>query len=217
MTVDPSLPRARRMRPEDRREQIVAAARALALEEGLDAISRRTLAARIGVAAALIGHYTTSMEDLVAETFTAISARELAEVRELATARPTPTAALAATLASLLGGERDDVTAVWTDGWSLGRRSAPLAGAVLEQLNAWERLMGDLLRDGVAAGEFRCASPEVLAREVMGMIDGLNAQALVRRRAGGDPGESEPRVDLVAAVLATELGIPREALGPQPA
>ncbi|WP_202344880.1 TetR family transcriptional regulator C-terminal domain-containing protein [Leucobacter chromiireducens] len=198
--------RARRMSPEARRAQIYAAARELALAEGLHAISKRTLAARLGIAPALVGHYAVSMESLVAETFSAISARELAEVHALVQGADGPRDRLAVLLRALLEGGREDVTAVWADGWSLGRRSEALAQAVHEQMSAWETALCEIVTAGVRAGDFRELDVPAFARGVMGMVDGLNAQALVRRRVGAAR-EAGERGELVMRVVALELGV----------
>jgi AcrR family transcriptional regulator len=200
--------RARRMQPDERRQLIMTAACGLGLEHGLNAISRRTLAARLEITPALIGYYTTSMEDLVAETFSSISARELQEITEIAEHQPTPSRALVAVLSTMLDGKRDAVTAIWADGWSIGRRSVPLAHAVHEQMLAWERLLSGILCRGGAAGEFVCADPSRLAHATLGLVDGLNAQALVRRRThAGGRAETDDRLDVVLRMISHELNI----------
>ena len=181
---DPA-PTRRRRSPAQRRAQIAEAARALALDEGLAAVTLRAVAARAGVTPALIAHYMPSMDELVADTFAAVVGAELDEVRELAASAP-PVPRLASVLRTVLDGTRDDVTLVWIEAYALGRRSEALAAAVRAAMDDWQGMLRDLLADGVAAGAFRIADPADAAWQLLGMIDGLNAQALVRWGATGD-------------------------------
>jgi AcrR family transcriptional regulator len=80
----------------ERREAIVAAARALAAEGGMAAVQMAPVAARAGIAAGTVYRYFQSKTELVAAVMTAISERELAAVRAAADAAPGPLSALAA-------------------------------------------------------------------------------------------------------------------------
>ena len=66
------MSRAARRPPAERRAELAASARAVALDEGLAAVTLRAVAARAGVTPALVAHYHESMDALVAETFTSI-------------------------------------------------------------------------------------------------------------------------------------------------
>src|SRR4051794_21027519 len=58
-----------RKRPEERREEILSAAAAIALDEGLERITLRAVAGRLGVRPGLISHYFPAAEGLVEEAF----------------------------------------------------------------------------------------------------------------------------------------------------
>lgn len=175
-----STPRPARKAPGDRRAEIAAAARTLALEQGLDAVTQRAVAQRAGVTPALVAHYVTSMDALVADAFAVIVGEELREVRDLAAAETDPVARLAAILATLLDGSRQDVTLVWVQAWSLGRRNEALAGRVRERMDEWRAALRDVLEAGERAGAFSCGDAGETAWHLLAMIDGLNAHALVR-------------------------------------
>jgi len=207
--------RAPRRTPQQRRTQIAEAARALALEEGLAAVTLRGVAARAGVTPALVAHYMPSMDDLVAATFAAVVAAELDELRELAASAPVIDR-LAAVLRTVLDGTRDDVTLVWIEAYALGRRNAALAQAVREAMDSWQGMLRDLLADGVASGAFRLADPADAAWQLLGMIDGLNAQALVRW--GGASDRSTLLLHAVEGMLDLARGTLTEpARSPEPA
>ncbi|WP_203135894.1 TetR family transcriptional regulator C-terminal domain-containing protein [Microbacterium sp. JZ31] len=182
-----SRPRAPRRAPEERRAAIADAARAVALADGLGAVTLRAVAARAGVAPALVAHYADDgMDALVADAFAGIVARELDEVTAIVAGAGDPRAALAALIRTLASGERDEVTAVWVEAWALGRRNDALAAAVRTQMDAWQRLVQDVVEAGLATRDFRVADAAGAAWQVLAMIDGTGAQGLVRWGAGSD-------------------------------
>lgn len=181
MSSDVRRPRAPRRAPDERRAGILAAASALAAERGLSAVTMRAVAARAGVAPALVAHYADGgMDGLVAAAFEDIVARELVEVTAIADAQPEPRVSLAALVRTVAGGERDAVTGTWVEAWALGRRNEPLAAAVRRQMNAWQALLERIIDAGAASGAFRVADVGEAAWQALGMIDGVNAQSLVR-------------------------------------
>lgn len=200
------MSRAPRRPPAERRAEIAEAARAVALADGLAAVTLRGVASRAAVTPALVAHYHPAMDELVAATFAAAVAPEVPEVRALLAAEPGPAARVSALLRTLLDGSRDDVTTVWVEAFALGRRNDRLAEAVREQMDAWQSLIREVVEEGVVAGTFVVADPSAVAWQLLGTIDGLNAQGLVRWGAGGD------RYPLLAHAVEGMLGLPRNAL-----
>ncbi len=203
--------RAERKSPAERSAEIEDAARSIALAGGLTTVTLRSVAAHVGVTPALVAHYQPSMESLVASTFTAVVAAELADVGALLEPFPTATERLSRLIDTLQDGSRDDLTLVWVDAWSLGRRSEILAAAVRTQMDAWEALITDVLVAGCDAGEFTTDDPDTVAWQLLGMIDGLNAQSLVHYR------DAPSRGRLIAHAIEHELGLPAGALAAVPA
>jgi AcrR family transcriptional regulator len=81
-----------------RHDTIVAAARAIAAEQGLGAVQIVPVAERAGIAAGTVYRYFPAKTDLVKALVEAVSARELAAFRRAADAAPGPLSALAAGL-----------------------------------------------------------------------------------------------------------------------
>ncbi|WP_156760243.1 TetR/AcrR family transcriptional regulator [Microbacterium karelineae] len=179
MSSAPSRRRAPRRSPEERRAEIASAAREIALADGIAAITMRSVAARVDVAPALVAHYVPTMDELTSSTFREITSGELAEITQLA-AGLAPRAALAEIVRTTVGGGRDDVTAIWVEAWALGRRNETLAAAVRAQMDAWAALLRGVIERGAADGSFRVDDADAAAWQLLGMIDGLNAQGLVR-------------------------------------
>lgn len=198
--------RASRIPAALRAEQIHVVAQELALEKGLSAVTQRAVAARAGVAAALVAHYAPSMNALVADAFSAIVAKELSEVRAHLSAVRNPVARLQTLLSTALDGSRDDVTPIWVEAWSLGRRIPELASAVTEQMQDWHDTVVDVLEAGVDAEAFRAENLDSIAWQTLGMIDGLNAHEMVGYRQEGSP------VGLIGRALEHELGLPAGSL-----
>ena len=204
--------RAPRRAPEQRRAQIADAARDLALDEGLSAVTMRAVATRAGVTPALVAHYAPSMDALVADTFATIVGDELDELDELdALTESGPALERLATLVgTLLDGSRDDVTLVWVEAFAMGRRSEPLAEAVRDHMDRWQKALHSLIDDGIAEGDFRIDDAADAAWQLLGMIDGLNAQALVRWGGASD------RSLLLRRAVEGMFGLSRGALDVPP-
>lgn len=202
----PIRTRASRKSPAERSAEIANAARQVALEQGLAAVTLRSIAARAGVAPALVAHYQPNMDALVASTFGTIVAAELAEVHDLVAALPTPRERLALLLETLLDGTRDDVTVVWVEAWALGRRNDALAETVRHEMDDWRTLVQGIIETGVADDGFETDDAASVAWQLLGMIDGLNAHALVRWEDAADRGSR------IGHAVEGMLGLPRGAL-----
>ena len=206
----PTRKKAARKSPAERAAEIADAAHGLALEQGLSAVTLRDVAARIDVAPALVAHYEPDMQALIASTFASIVAAELAEVDALVAGLPSPRERLAAMLATLLDGSRDDVTVIWVEAWAMGRRNEALATSVRDEMDAWQAMIRGVVEAGVASGEFETDDPAAAAWQLLGMIDGLNAQALVRW------GDAADRGSLISHAVEGMLGLERGALALPP-
>jgi AcrR family transcriptional regulator len=209
-----STPQRTRKSPGERAAEIRAAAVALAREQGLSALTLRSVAERAGVAPALVAHYRPSMDALVAEVFGEVVGAELAEVRTAVTG--TPGQRLARLFATILGEGRDDVTLVWVEAWAHGRRNPALSAAIDEQMNAWQAYVAAIIADGCRTGDFTIPtpappdagasgsarvgpdSPDAVAWELLAMIDGLAAHAMAR---GTDPAPFIARLARASEVL----------------
>ena len=193
--------RAERRPPEVRAAEIRDAARAIALDGGLNAVTLRSIATRVGVTPALVAHYEPNMDALLASTFTSVVRSELAEVSERLADEPTPTDALRQLITTLLEPARQETTAIWLDAWSLGRRNDVISDAVRLEMDAWQDFVVAIVQAGIDSGEFATTEPDAVAWQLVGMIDGLNAQSLVRYR------DSQSRSRLLSHAMEQGLGL----------
>lgn len=211
-TMSPSTPTRTRTRlsPEQRRESILEAAREVAVSEGLLGLTLKSVGAKAGVASSLVAHYFPVMNELVVETFRALAGDELDSLRVLQLREPSALGRMRILVDWLQGAERLDVTATWLDATLLGRRNETLAAEVRQQLDRWQESVSGLIREGVAAGEFTCDRPEIVAAHILSLIDGLNTNSLVNYHDAA--GLAEYLRELVEA----ELHLPRGSLTTAP-
>lgn len=195
-----------RKSPAQRSAEILEAATQLAREQGLGALTLRAVAERAGVASGLIAHYQPSMDDLVARVYSDLVAAEIGEVEALLAEHSAATGRMAALIETLLDGTREDLTVVWVEAWALGRRNPALAVAVRAQMDAWHRMVAAVIDDGCASGVFTTPSSSDAAWQLLGMIDGLNAQSLARGIEG------EGYVEKMTRAAEILLGAPAGAV-----
>lgn len=203
-----STVRRARKSPAERRDEIALAAREIALVDGLDAVTLRAVAARVGVAPGLVAHHVDGMDALVAETFGAVVSEELAAVVAAMRVTDAATTRLGILLDTVFGEEPNDVTLVWVQGWALGTRNEELAVRVRAEMDAWQRALAVEIERGHERGEFGAVDADAIAWHLLAIIDGLGAQGLVRWR--DDPS----RADLTRRALAALLGVSPGALRP---
>lgn len=200
--------RRRRRDPAERIRAIDAAAHDLALQHGLMAVTLRAVASRIDATPALVAHYIVGTEQLMADAFARIVGAELDAVLVLAAGQSGPRTAMSTVLRELVRPAHLDVTAIWVDGWALGRRNPVLAERVRDETDRWRSSLARIVRAGCDAGDFGVDDPEAAARGILATIDGINAHALIDGR------DEEERAAVLQRAADAILGV-RE--GPRPA
>lgn len=205
----PTNPRVR-LSPDERRTEIAGAARRIALQDGIGALTLRQIASAAGVTPALVAHYAPSMDELVADTFVAVVSTELQELESLAAKAHDARARIRLLLRTLLDGRRDDVTLVWVQAWALGGRNEVLAQRVREQMDAWHGFVERTIELGMRRGDVPTGDAGEAAWQILGMIDGVNAQSLVRWR------DDDGRYRLMLRAVEGVLGVPAGTLSSGP-
>jgi AcrR family transcriptional regulator len=181
-------------------DEIITAAVGVAFDQGLHAVSTASVAARLAVPEKSVTALWPGSDGLVAVTFSRIVAAELAEVKRVVLAHPSPTQQLFALLETLAEPVRLDVDAVWLESWSLGRRNEALGAVVRSEEAAWHTFVAAVVRRGVKSGDFIDVDPDEVAAHLLATIDGVNAYSLVGYRSDLD------RLGLLHATARTHLG-----------
>lgn len=198
-----------RKSPAARRAEIVDAAAAIALTEGLECITLRRIGEQLDVRPGLISHYFPSAEDLVAEAFGSAASTELDTLLPTERAGGSPTQHLARFFAHAMGEAYDDISRLWINARHLSRYRPVLRDRVGEQEVAWRGRLESLIRDGVERQEFRTDDPYVTAIQILVVIDGLGAHA----NTDSDTSDRPEAVTRMAITTAErELGLASGAL-----
>lgn len=170
---------AKRKMPAERHGELLAKAVKISRDEGLSAVTLRKVAAALGVTPGLVSHYFSSAEQLIVAAFGAVADADLAEARRRVAAADTATDKVDALVDYVLDDSTVDESANWLDAWSLGRRNPVLAERANALTGEWLAFIAEIVRAGSTAGEFQVADPDVAARRLLTMIDGLGAQKVI--------------------------------------
>ncbi len=171
------------MSPEERDHSILDGAIGLARESGLESLTVRAVAARVGVTPALVAHYRPGMDAFVADVFGLIVAAERDEVIAAFDGADGPAALRAGLLRlieTLLDADRDDVTLIWVQAWALGARNEALAARVRQEMDAWQSALEQIFARAAATGAIAAGRADMAAWLLLAMVDGMNAHSLVK-------------------------------------
>jgi AcrR family transcriptional regulator len=162
---------------EDRREEILEAACAAILQNGLEAWTTRDVTGRLGLSVGILFHYFPSARALRAAAFLRIAERDLASAFAMEQGL-SAAETLRRFLADVLTDATDDTWRTWFDAWTVARDDPAIADACRAQMLAWQARVTALLARGVAEGDMRTADAEGAARRMVALIDGLAGQML---------------------------------------
>ena len=199
------------MTPDQRRDAIVDAALAVALEKGLASTTVRDVAATMGTSSGLIHHYFASMDEVLAAAFERVASQDLALTEAAMMAAPGPRDAIVEFLRTYTPADKDWSFQVWLDAWAEAARR-PALQATSRRLNlAWQGLLERTIVAGVRSGVFRCPDPPGAAWRILSLLDGLALQVV----AHGTTVSRDDVHDWTAAAAEGELGLASGALSPR--
>jgi AcrR family transcriptional regulator len=158
-----------RKRPEERRAEILQAAAAIALDEGLERITLRAVADRLGVRPGLITHYFPAAENLVLEAF------ERAAVQEREQFFPTtgaPIERLAHFINHIESGASLALARLWLNARHLSRFSPALDAMLIEQDALDHARLTALIEDGIESGDFADVDAVAAGIRIFIAVDG---------------------------------------------
>jgi AcrR family transcriptional regulator len=192
-------------------QRILRAATELIASDGIDEVRIARVANRARASTALVHHYFSTREELLAQAL--LQSFELAADERFGAG---PAAATSATEGLAIAideclptpGEGEREWVLWLELWLRAAREPelrPVAGRMYESYREW---VARVIRRGVESGEFRRVDPDEVADLAMALFDGLGVRALIR-----DPAMDLERARRIAADrLAAELGVDPAAL-----
>jgi AcrR family transcriptional regulator len=195
----------------DARDRILRAATELIASDGIDEVRIARVANRARASTALVHHYFSTREELLAQALLQsfeLAADERFGAGPAAAASATEGLAIAIDECLPTPGEGERAWVLWVELWLRAAREPelrPVAGRMYESYREW---VARVIRRGVESGEFREVDPDRVADLAMALFDGLGVRALIR-----DPEMSLERARRMAAErLAAELGVDPAAL-----
>ena len=190
----------------DARDRILRAATELIASDGIDEVRIARVANRARASTALVHHYFSTREELLAQALLQsfeLAADERFGAGPAAAASATEGLAIAIDECLPTPGEGEREWVLWVELWLRAVREPelrPVAGRMYESYREW---VARVIRRGVESGEFREVDPDRVADLAMALFDGLGVRALIR-----DPAMSLERARRMAAErLAAELGV----------
>lgn len=193
-----------RKRPEERREEILSQAAAIAVEEGLERITLRAVAERLGVRPGLITHYYPAAEDLVVEAFARAAVVEREEF--FPTSGP-PLERMAHFVGHIESGASTPLARLWLNARHLSRFSPALDEALQEQDALDRERLTAIIEQGIASGDFPIPDAETACIRILIAVDGggsyVNTTAQVEHPA---------HTHAVADITDWALGLPAGTL-----
>lgn len=174
----------RRLPPDERRRQIVAAARSVIVRQGLATTSLRDIAGEAKVSMGTVTYHFDSIDEILGAVVVTESERFYADVVEAADSEPDPWRALEL-LVNPLFGDTDDVHAhwrIWSDYWAAIVRRPEMTQAYAERIRHWEKCCARVIERGAAAGAFRPVDARGTALKLAAYANGLGTQLLQEAR-----------------------------------
>ena len=144
----------------------------LATDQGLDRLTARDVAAKVGVTSSLIHHYFPSIDNLVIEVFQRVATDDLrqlhAGLEEMA-----PAEALKLFLERSIDSSRDSALTVWLSAWLAASRRAGLREAATTMMASGIEALAVILQKGTETGVFSCTDPGASALRILTVADGF--------------------------------------------
>lgn len=168
----------KRLPPEQRRQQIVAAAREAIVARGLAATSLREIAAAAGVSMGTVTYHFASTEEILSAVVITESERFYGDVVTAADAEPDARQALRLLIEPMFA-DSEEVQAhwrIWSDYWAAVARRPEMADAYARRIRTWEVCCARTIARGVADGSFREVDPGHTALKLAAYSDGLGTQ-----------------------------------------
>ncbi|MFG3661673.1 TetR family transcriptional regulator C-terminal domain-containing protein [Streptomyces sp. NPDC047706] len=187
----------------ERREELLRAAVEQIEARGVAAVRIADVASALGVSNALVLYHFSTKEKLVAAAFAYAAEDDLAHLGKLLGRRTTALRRLRSAVRWYAPTGPAKGWRLWIEGWAAALREPALLEVTRDLDKRWKAAITEVIAEGVAAGEFRCADPTGAALRLTALLDGLAVQitsyagAVSRARAQ----------EWVDEALARELGL----------
>lgn len=196
------------------RSRILDAACEQIASDGIDGVRIARVAMRAGASTALVHHYFSTRDELLAEalahSFELAATERFGEPGEDGQAGESASRRMAQVIEDCMPrqGPQEREWILWVELWLRAVRDPALRPVAADLYRRYREWIAEAVSAGVESGEFEPCDPEEIADYAMALFDGLGVRALLE-----DPGMSLERVPgLIAELLAPRLGVEPEAL-----
>ncbi|MET9066485.1 TetR/AcrR family transcriptional regulator [Streptosporangium sandarakinum] len=159
---------------DQRRAELLEAARRVVLERGLASTRVADIARATNVSGGLIHYHFATKNDLITEMLRSTSEAEVQRLREIGAGPGGSVEKLDRILRFYIPASRSDQSWIlWLDAWAVGVREPHVRDILLELESGWIETLAHVIAEGVERGEFVCDDPQGAAERLDGMLDGL--------------------------------------------
>ncbi|WP_203987246.1 TetR/AcrR family transcriptional regulator [Sphaerisporangium rufum] len=193
---------------DQRRAELLAAARRVVLERGMSSTRVADIARATNVSGGLIHYHFATKDELINAMLRATVDGEVARLRELVGGTGPAVERLDRVLRFYIPGSRADQSWIlWIDAFAAGLRETVVQQNLLELETAWIGAVEEVVRAGTATGEFSCDDPRGAAERLDGMLDGL----IIRYTLHPSVLSRARILEHARVAAAREVGLPRAA------
>ncbi len=167
------------------------------------------IAKATNVSGGLIHYHFATKDELMAEMLRTTSEGEQRQLEDIVAGPGTAVERLDRAIRHYVPRTRTDQSWIlWIESWAAGLR-APAVRAILKELEAaWIGALEQVIREGVASGEFTCADPAGAAERLDALLDGL----VVRCTLHPEAVSRKRLLEHVRIAAAREVGLDRDSL-----
>jgi len=206
----PGRPRGAGPRHPERREQILDAACRAILDRGFPATRIADIAAAAGVSTGTVHYYFATKDEVLVAALTWASGRLFGRIEEPGDADATERLARLLAVAIPYPGPARDEYVLWIELWLRVLHQPDLLARCEEVSAQWHGYFHDVVRRGVATGEFAPAAPtDEVAERLVAFVDGVGFETALGYR-WTSPERMHARV---VAFAAEQLALAPDALG----
>ena len=202
-------PRHRRRRAGRGKLDVLHGARRVIALRGADATRFRDVADETGSAVSTLQYSFGSREDLIIAALEEAAEADLERARRAAAAVSGAVAQLRALVCESVIADSDDTTRaqwlVWVEYWRAAARDSELRAGSADVYARWRTLVGGILTDGRAAGDFRSdLDTDQAAIQVLALLDGVGVPVVLEHPGMISTRAATVVLDALAAILGCE-------------
>ncbi len=200
-----------RLNVAERREELLRATVGQIEARGVSSVRIADVASVLGVSNALVLYHFSTKEKLVAAAFAYAAEADLAHLRKLLARRTSAVRRLRTVVRWYAPTGQAKGWRLWIEGWAAALRDPALREVAGDLDQQWKAELAQVIEEGAAAGEFRCADPRSAAWRLTALLDGMAVQTT----SYAGPLSRATMLRWTDEALARELGIdPAELNGP---